>query len=69
MVTGNTIHIYVDLSCKIFSMYLYDTIIDILDFMSTDEAVLEMEQILSTDPSEDELLDRIQALQQADEEL
>lgn len=47
---------YVDISCKILHIYSHGTIIQILDFMSSDEAVLKMEQILSANPSESELL-------------
>jgi len=55
---------YVDISCKILHIYSHDTIIEILDFMSSDEAVLKMEEILSTNPSESELLDKIHELQE-----
>ena len=64
MITGNMFKRYVDISCKILHIYSHDTIIEILDFMSSDEAVLKMEQILSTNPSESELLDKIHKLQE-----
>mgnify|MGYP000148155687 FL=1 len=64
MITGNMFKRYVDISCKILHTYSHDTIIEILDFMSSDEAVLKMEEILSTNPSESELLDKIHELQE-----
>ena len=64
MITGNMFKRYVDISCKILHIYSHDTIIEILDFMSSDEAVLKMEEILSTNPSESELLDKIHELQE-----
>ena len=64
MITGNMFKRYVDISCKILHIYSHDTIIEILDFMSSDEAVLKMEEILSTNPSEGELLDKIHELQE-----
>lgn len=64
MITGNMFKRYVDVSCKILHIYSYDTIIEILDFMSSDEAVLKMEQILSTNPTEDELLKKIPELRE-----
>lgn len=64
MITGNMFKRYVDISCKILHIYSHDTIIEILDFMSSDEAVLKMEEILSTNPSESELLDKIHKLQE-----
>ena len=63
MITGNMFKRYVDISCKILHIYSHDTIIEILDFMSSDEAVLKMDEILSTNPSEGELLDKIHELQ------
>lgn len=56
MVTRNKFKTYVDISCEILHIYSHGTIIQILDFMSSDEAVLKMEQILSKNPSESELL-------------
>ena len=64
MITGNMFKRYVDISCKILHIYSHDTIIEILDFMSSDEAVLKMDEILSTNPSESELLDKIHELQE-----
>ena len=64
MITDNMFKRYVDTSCKILHIYSHDTIIEILDFMSSDEAVLKMEEILSTNPSESELLDKIHELQE-----
>ena len=64
MITGNMFKRYVDISCKILHIYSHDTNIEILDFMSSDEAVLKMEEILSTNPSESELLDKIHELQE-----
>ena len=64
MITGNMFKRYVDISCKILHIYSHDTIIEILDFMSSDEAVLKMEEILSTNLPEDELLDKIHELQE-----
>ena len=64
MITGNMFKRYVDISCKILHIYSHDTIIEILDFMSSDEAVLKMEEILSTNPTEDELLEKIPELRE-----
>ena len=64
MITGNMFKRYVDISCKILHIYSHDTIIEILDFMSSDDAVLKMDEILSTNPSESELLDKIHELQE-----
>ena len=64
MITGNMFKRYVDISCKILHIYSHDIIIEILDFMSSDEAVLKMDEILSTNPSEGELLDKIHELQE-----
>ena len=64
MVTRNMFKTYVDISCKILHMYSHDTIIQILDFMSSDDAVLKMEEMLSTNPSESELLIMLDVLRE-----
>ena len=60
MITNKTFELYTNISCEILHMYSLNTIIILLDLMSSDEAVLKMEQILSTNPSEEEVLKKIQ---------
>ena len=64
MITPSSMNLYWELAFKILHTYSPDTIIEANDFMSSDEAVLKMEQILSTNPSESELLDKIHKLQE-----
>lgn len=60
MITNKTFELYTNISCEILHMYSLNTIIILLELMSSDEAVLKMEQILSTNPSEEEVLEKIQ---------
>lgn len=60
MITNKTFELYTNISCEILHMYSLNTIIILFDLMSSDEAVLKMEQILSTNPSEEEVLKKIQ---------
>lgn len=64
MITPSSMNLYWELAFKILHTYSSDTIIEANAFMSSDEAVLKMEQILSTNPSESELLDKIHELQE-----
>ena len=64
MITSKYMNLYADLALKVLHTYSPDTIIEANDFMSSDEAVLKMEEILSTNPSESELLDKIHELQE-----
>ena len=64
MITPSSMNLYWELAFKILHTYSLDTIIEANDFMSSDEAVLKMEEILSTNPSEGELLDKIHELQE-----
>lgn len=60
MITNDMFDKYSNLTLKILPMYSPNTIITLLNLMSSDEAVLKMEQILSTNPSEEEVLEKIQ---------
>ena len=64
MVTGKTFDKYFQIVMRILRTYSEDATLELIDFMSTDEAVLQMEQILSTDPSEQDLLNKIHRLQE-----
>lgn len=64
MITGNTFAKYFQTVLRILRTYSEDTTLELIDFMSSDEAVLKMEEILSTNPSESELLDKIHELQE-----
>ncbi len=64
MITSKYMNLYSDLALKVLHTYSPSTIIEANDFMSSDEAVLKMEQILSTNPSESELLDKIHEMQE-----
>ena len=63
MITSKYMNLYSDLALKVLHTYSPSTIIEANDFMSSDEAVLKMEQILSTNPSESELLEILDTLQ------
>lgn len=63
MITNKYMNLYLDLALKVLHTYSPSTIIEANDFMSSDEAVLKMEQILSTNPSESELLEILDTLQ------
>ena len=64
MITSKYMNLYADLALKVLHTYSPDTIIEANDFMSSDEAVLKVEQILSTNPTEDELLEKIPELRE-----
>ena len=64
MITSKYMNLYADLALKVLHTYSPDTIIEANDFMSSDDAVLKMDEILSTNPSESELLDKIHELQE-----
>lgn len=64
MITGNMYKQYFQTVLKILPMYSYDTTRKLIGFMSSDEAVLKVEQILSTNPTEDELLEKIPELRE-----
>ena len=64
MITGNMYKQYFQTVLKILPMYSYDTTLKLIGFMSSDEAVLKVEQILSTNPTEDELLEKIPELRE-----
>ena len=64
MITGNMYEQYFQTVLKILPMYSYDTTLKLIGFMSSDEAVLKVEQILSTNPTEDELLEKIPELRE-----
>ena len=63
MITGITFAKYFQTVLRILRTYSEDTTLELIDFMSSDEAVLKMEQILSTNPSESELLEILDTLQ------
>jgi|GEM_PF-890244 len=64
MITGNMYEQYFQTVLKILPMYSHDTTRKLIGFMSSDEAVLKVEQILSTNPTEDELLEKIPELRE-----
>ena len=64
MITSKYMNLYSDLALKVLHTYSPGTIIEANDFMSSDEAVLKVEQILSTNPTEDELLEKIPELRE-----
>ena len=64
MITGNTFAKYFQTVLRILRTYSEDTTLELIDFMSSDEAVLKMEQILSTNPTEDEFLKKIPELRE-----
>ncbi|WP_294798318.1 hypothetical protein [uncultured Eubacterium sp.] len=60
MITEKCMNLYSELALKVLHTYSPNTTIVLTDIMSSDEAVLKMEQILSTNPSEEEVLKKIQ---------
>jgi hypothetical protein len=62
MITSKTSKLYCELASRILHKYSPNTIIKANSLMSSDEAVLKMEQILSTNPTEQEFLEKMEKM-------
>lgn len=61
MISSAMMNKYWELAFRVLHSYMPDTVIALNSYMSDDRRVLQMEQLLSTDPTESQVWDWLEA--------